>query len=683
MKQEILKILADTIEGISSSDSPEELADSLFEIVDNFVQVEYSSIFLWDTNNEKLKLYKNKGFSENDKLYSEKSAMDRHPGWVFKNRKSLHIPDMSAKDVPGFVTSGKRAFEVKSRLWVPITTKDRSLGAFGFASEHVNYFTQEHIKVLELVCRLAGNIYASIVFSDTEKKYAESLKLAMQKIEIANNAQQNFIAKMSHEMRTPLNGIIGVAKLLEETQLPSNEQNDFVHIISAQSNLLLNLINDVLDISKIQSEDFTLVKFPFDLKVANERIIQASKFNATQKNINFLFQFDELIATDVLGDELRYSQILTNIINNAIKFTSQGTVSCTFKMQSTSNNLQQIVITIEDTGIGIDEDKIAHIFERFNQEDDSISRTYGGSGLGRYISKEIINKMDGEILVSSEKNSGTIFTIKIPFELNTAIQKNDNQNTIITDLKGLKVLLAEDNEVNILYIKTALEKRNALVTVAKNGSEAVEACKINNFDIILMDLQMPIMDGISAAKEIRTSLNIKTPIIAQSANTVQKEIQACYKIGVNDFLNKPFTIDQLISKIINNSSQKDTLDSQTKTTVNLNKSKQSIWQKALNLVEQDHEFALQLLTIFKQEMPNNLSQLEEAIHNNNIDQVNKLGHKVKSSFRYFEMHDEAQIALFFEKLIEINDTNIQIIQQNINHLNQLVAHSLKEINENS
>lgn len=684
-KEYTLDLLHRLTESIASAVDTKSLCDGLFKVVDDFVVVKYSGIYLWDFDKGGLKLYNTKGFSEEDRKNSDESVMERHPGWVFKNRKSLHIPDMSVKDIPDFVKSGKRAFEVRSRLWVPITTKDRSLGAFGFASEQVNYFTEEHIKVLELVCRLAGNIYATIVFSDSEKKYLESIKLSMTKIEIANNAQQNFIAKMSHEMRTPLNGIIGVSKLLEETEDLNGIQKEYVDIISAQSGLLLNLINDVLDISKIQSENFTLVKFPFNLKRTTDQVINAAKFNAAQKKLAFNFQYDNSIQNEVKGDELRISQVLTNIINNAIKFTSNGSISCFVSLISNHDNLQQIKITIQDTGIGIAQENIDKIFERFKQADDSISRAHGGSGLGLYISKEIITKMNGSIQVESELQKGTQFEIIIPLEINLESKPVTSADNSI-NLSGYNILLAEDNEVNIIYIKAALEKRNAKVFTAENGQLAVDACKKIAFDIILMDLQMPVKDGLTAAKEIREKLKLNTPIIAQSANTVEKEIQECYNIGINDYLAKPFTIDQLISKINLNSSNvyqpNETIQqSNENSPINNEKSQKiGIRQQALNLVQNDHDIAQQLLDIFSTEMPKNLQILKTAIESNNLDQMNKIGHKIKSSFRYFNMTQEADIAFYFEKLQSIQDNKPEVTQK-LQLLQSLINRSIQEIDE--
>lgn len=677
-KDLILNTLHRLTESIASASDAVSLCDALFKVVDDFVEVRYSGIYLWDFKEGRLKLYNTKGFTEEDRHNSEKSAIDRHPGWVFKHRKSLHIPDMDAGDVPKFINSNQRTFHVRSRLWVPITTKSRSLGAFGFASEQVNFFTEEHIKVLELLCRLAGNIYATIVFNETEKNYLESMKLSLRKVEEANSAQQSFLAKMSHEMRTPLNGIIGVSRLLEDSEPLLSWQKEYIQIISSQSSLLLQLINDVLDISKIQSENFSLVQFPFNLKVATENVARSFDFHAKQKNIEFTLFYDDTIESSVLGDELRYTQIITNLLSNAIKFTEKGALLLSVQLENTTNEEQTLSILVKDTGVGIAEQNLDKIFERFKQADDSISRAYGGSGLGLYITKEIVTKMNGAISVKSQMNQGTTFSISLPFKINTSTEQLavDFDNL---DLSGVEVLLAEDNPINVIYMRSLLEKRNANIDVADDGRAAVEACKKKQYDIILMDLQMPVMDGLTASSIIRNELKSSVPIIAQSANTVEKEVQECYRIGINDFLAKPFTSEQLMTKILLYIKLKHKITT-NKPSVTTKTSKSSMMSRALNLVSGDPEVAQQLINVYKKETPKDLAQLKEAIGQLDTNTVNKIGHKIKSSFRYFEMDEAVEICLFFERLTDIK-TATKATHTNLVQLTQIIEQSLMDIHQ--
>ena len=627
---------------IVTATDAESLSRALYEIIDGYIEVPHSALFLWDSKEAKLKLYGNSGFTEDELVEVENTALDRHPGWVFKNQKPLHIPDMDKEGVPSFITSSKRSFKVKSRLWVPITTTERSLGAFGFASQELNYFTEDHVDVLNFACRLAGNIYSNIIFSESEKEYLNNMLISYNKTKEASKAQQNFIAKMSHEMRTPLNGIIGMTKLIEGTLLNQN-QKKYVDILNNQSVQLLGLINDVLDISKVQSQNFKLVHFPFNLKEVLTSNIKSYEMQAKLKGVDFTCAFDTKIHYNLKGDSLRMSQIVNNLLSNAIKFTKEGFVSISVQHDSSTKDFQNIIIIVEDSGIGIGEAKLEKIFEGFHQEDDSIVRKYGGTGLGLMITKEIVDQMKGEIIVDSKKGEGSKFTILLSFKKSN---QNLDQNEIHRDvsLNGLNILVAEDNEVNSFYLKTILEQDGCIVSLAKNGQEVIEFCKKQEFDLILMDIQMPILDGISATQIIRKELKINTPIIAQTANTVQKDIDACYEAGVLDYISKPFTISELNRKIAFNLD----IGLKNKKTKLKDRAPQSLHSSVLSLVNGNKEFARKILQVFSEDTPKNIKSLKKAFSAKDEIQINKIGHKIKSSFRMFKLKVPFEYSLWIE-----------------------------------
>ncbi len=627
---------------IVTATDAESLSRALYEIIDGYIEVPHSALFLWDSKEAKLKLYGNSGFTEDELVEVENTALDRHPGWVFKNQKPLHIPDMDKEGVPSFITSSKRSFKVKSRLWVPITTTERSLGAFGFASQELNYFTEDHVDVLNFACRLAGNIYSNIIFSESEKEYLNNMLISYNKTKEASKAQQNFIAKMSHEMRTPLNGIIGMTKLIEGTLLNQN-QKKYVDILNNQSVQLLGLINDVLDISKVQSQNFKLVHFPFNLKEVLTSNIKSYEMQAKLKGVDFTCAFDTKIHYNLKGDSLRMSQIVNNLLSNAIKFTKEGFVSISVQHDSSTKDFQNIIIIVEDSGIGIGEAKLEKIFEGFHQEDDSIVRKYGGTGLGLMITKEIVDQMKGEIIVDSKKGEGSKFTILLSFKKSN---QNLDQNEISRDvsLNGLNILVAEDNEVNSFYLKTILEQDGCIVSLAKNGQEVIEFCKKQEFDLILMDIQMPILDGISATQIIRKELKINTPIIAQTANTVQKDIDACYEAGVLDYISKPFTISELNRKIAFNLD----IGLKNKKTKLKDRAPQSLHSSVLSLVNGNKEFARKILQVFSEDTPKNIKSLKKAFSAKDEIQINKIGHKIKSSFRMFKLKVPFEYSLWIE-----------------------------------
>jgi signal transduction histidine kinase/DNA-binding response OmpR family regulator len=654
-KKETLAILSSIAEELAIARDAQSISDALFKVVDGFIDVPYSSIFLWDFKQNKLRLYANKGFTEEDKKYSEDTAMERHPGWVFKNRQPIYVEDMGTQAVPYYVKSGKREFEVKSRLWMPIASADRSFGAFGFASSEAYFFKEEHKNILELVCRLAGNLYSNIVFAESEKEYIHNMKLSMKKIQDASNAQQNFIAKMSHEMRTPLNGIIGMSKLLDETNL-FGVQKKYVDIINNQANILLHLINDILDISKVESENFELVKFPFNIKETLKSISGSHSLQAEQKSLEFRFVFDSEIHESVVGDSLRFSQVFNNLLSNAIKFTSTGSIELSAKLLNGDEQNQLIRFCVSDTGMGFDSSKEEDVFKKFVQADDSIARKHGGSGLGLFITRELVEKMGGKITAHSEINVGSLFSVELPFtkaKASTLVTKASQQ----IHLKGKRILVAEDNPVNALYLNTLLEKNEVKCELAENGQDAVNLCKLSEFDLILMDVQMPVMDGITAAKIIREELNITTPIIAQSANTVQKDIEACYEAGINDYLPKPFTEEQLLNKlaiVLNFTEHPDTVLYSSQNSYNKPKdtpqySLEFLKAKALELSGNKADQANKLIEIFLRELHKNILLLKQSVLAKDLENVNKIGHKVKSSFRLFNLNDAAEISFYLEK----------------------------------
>jgi signal transduction histidine kinase/CheY-like chemotaxis protein len=392
------------------------------------------------------------------------------------------------------------------------------------------------------------------------KRVEENLKEAKRLAEEANTAKSRFLANMSHEIRTPLNGILGLTEIMQMDDI-SQTHREYLDIIRNSGKTLSQLINDILDLSKIESGKLTMEHIPFDFEQLVDTNINRYKFLAQEKGIILSCTIDPEIPKQLLGDPTRISQIMTNLISNAIKFTMTGTIDVEFTQLKRENNKSVIQGRILDTGIGIPMDKADLIFESFTQADDTVTRKYGGSGLGLSIVKSLLRQMEGSITVKSPADaltkSGSEFTFVMAMEIQpqtgrTAPVKLNGRPRFST---ALNILLVDDNPVNLLVAEKILSKLGASVTTAVSGEQAIEMVKVNSYDVVMMDIQMPGLDGHQASMEIR-KLQFKRPIIALSANAYKDDVTKSLQAGMNDHIEKPFTEVQLfetISKHVNGS----------------------------------------------------------------------------------------------------------------------------------
>lgn len=397
--------------------------------------------------------------------------------------------------------------------------------------------------------RVIGSIGIHVDISERKKMEADLID-ATEKAQTSVKSKELFLANMSHEIRTPMNVIIGMSELLNDTKL-SVVQQKYLNAIHHSSENLLSLINSILDYSKIEAQQLTLENLDIDFHSFFENLKLSFLPYAQEKRIDFNVHVASDVCENLSGDRHKINQVFVNLINNAIKFTVEGSVSVNCFVEATTKSHQMLKFEIVDTGIGIAKNNLSTVFQTFKQEDSSIARKYGGTGLGLSICKGIISSMGGSIELKSEKNKGSTFSFLLKFKKKISKQDPSQpiEKTKIKMFNNVKILIAEDNQLNQMLIKAILDKESIQYELAENGEQVLEKLKTTNFDLILMDIQMPIMDGVSATIEIRNNLKSRIPIIALTANASVSDELKYKEVGMNDHLSKPFKREDLFNKI--------------------------------------------------------------------------------------------------------------------------------------
>ena len=402
--------------------------------------------------------------------------------------------------------------------------------------------------------RIATELNEAIVFAELAVDIAEEAKVKAENAtliaENAVKAKQQFLSNMSHEIRTPMNAIIGFTKVLLKTELTA-KQNEYLQAIKLSGDALIVLINDILDLAKVDAGKMTFEQSPFKIAVSLSAMIHLFETKIQEKNLKLVKEYDTNIPEVLVGDPVRLHQIILNLVSNAVKFTAKGKITVKVSLLSEDETKAIVQFSVTDTGIGIPADRIGKIFENFQQASSGTSRLYGGTGLGLAIVKQLVESQGGTITVKSVINEGSTFSFALSF-LKT-IDNAELESDIIeldSELKNINVLVVEDIVLNQLLMKTLLDDFGFQRDIAENGKIAIEKLQLKTYDVILMDLQMPEMNGFEATDYIRNTLNLNIPIIALTADVTTVDLAKCKAVGMNDYIAKPVDERVLYSKIV-------------------------------------------------------------------------------------------------------------------------------------
>ncbi len=529
-----------------------------------------------------------------------------------------------------------------------LATAYEKIGDFEAAyRHHVSYFELDKKSTSEEISLKTNALHIKYDLDDLKKQKEIA--------ELSDKLKEQFLANVSHEIRTPMNGVLGMAHLLSKTN-PTREQKEYIDAIKLSANNLMVIINDILDFSKINAGKIEFNETEFHLRNLIKGIIQIIQIKADEKRIQLSCRIDYNLKDHLLGDPIRLNQILVNLLGNSLKFTESGKINLDIRLVEQKENVCKIRMKVTDTGIGIPQDKLATIFESFEQVGSNKSR-YEGTGLGLTIVKQLVELQGGIVSVKSEENKGSEFCIDLNFKIGLANGSEPEKNCeeiLPGNYSHVSVLIVEDNKVNQLLIKNMLKKFGfEQLDTAINGSMALELLYANHYDLILMDIQMPGMDGYDITKEIRHRLKNKlenVPVIAISADASEKEKTKAQESGMNDYVVKPYTSEELFSVILKYIQPLEEASKEQPKRSLTKPNEPGINLKFLDkFTGGDDDLAIQLVEIFLKQAPESVQKIETGLSTNNWKEIHAVAHKVKSSIAIFELNELKKIITNIEE----------------------------------
>lgn len=492
---------------------------------------------------------------------------------------------------------------------------------------------------------------------------AEEAKLrAENATQIAQNAvksKQQFLSNMSHEIRTPMNAIIGFTKVLLRTDL-TEKQQEYLNAIELSGNSLIVLINDILDLAKVDAGKMTFEQIPFNMASSISAMLHLFEPKIQEKNLTLVKKYDNKIPKILIGDSVRLHQIILNLVSNAVKFTSEGKIKVSVKLINEDEEKAVIEFSVKDTGIGIEASKIEAIFENFQQATSGTSRIYGGTGLGLAIVRQLVESQHGSVRVKSKINEGSTFSFTLSF-LKADAEFEIEAETIEPNAKigKIKILVVEDIPLNQLLMKTLLEDFGFELDIAANGKIAIERLQATPYDLILMDLQMPEMNGFEATEFIRNEMKSKIPIMALTADVTTTDLAKCKSVGMNDYIAKPVDDKLLHSKIINLVKKYSyNSESKKKETTPLTKLKYCNLDYLTERTKSKPILMTEMIALYLEQTPTLVNVMKEGLAQKNWELVHAAAHKMIPSFLIMGIHKDYENMA--KKVHEYTGVNKQI-----------------------
>lgn len=534
--------------------------------------------------------------------------------------------------------------------------------------------------------RIATELIEAKVFAELATALAEEAKSKAElATEIAVNAvktKQQFLSNMSHEIRTPMNAIIGFTKVVLKTELTA-KQKEYLMAIKMSGDALIVLINDILDLAKVDAGKMTFEQIPFKIKKSLSSMLHLFETKIQEKNLKLVSEYDEKIPEVLLGDSVRLHQIILNLVSNAVKFTTEGIITVSVHLMFEDDEKVIIEFAVNDTGIGISEDKMESIFENFQQASSGTSRLYGGTGLGLAIVKQLVESQGGNIRVKSKINEFSQFSFTLPFLKTKADAALESEILELNnEIKGIRVLVVEDMALNQLLMKTVLDDFGFERDIAENGKIAVEKLKTNQYDIVLMDLQMPEMNGFEATEYIRKTLNLTIPIIALTADVTTVDLAKCKAVGMDDYIAKPIDERVLYSKIVG-LIKKPKSSKPNKTSIVLIPKAENV--KYINLDYLNHrtksnpKLMIEMIGLYLQQTPQLINTLKQSLVDQDWNLLNAAIHKMIPSFSIMGIHSDFEnMAKKIQEFVVIKQQNDEM-ESMVGQLEKVCMQACKEL----